>query len=72
MVEFDDSPSAARSTPPLTTVRTPRYEIGVRAAEMLMHWPEDGPTPDSVILTSQLQVRGTTRVAGGRDETFEK
>ena len=34
---FDDIPAAEYSTPPLTTVRQPIYEIGQRLFEMLIH-----------------------------------
>jgi DNA-binding LacI/PurR family transcriptional regulator len=33
---FNDMPGASTFEPPLTTVRSPNYEIGVRAAEMLL------------------------------------
>lgn len=47
----------------LTTVRTPRIEIGRRSLEMLIDWPADGIWPEDVMLESDLIVRGST--AGG-------
>lgn len=36
IVGMDDIPSAALTYPPLTTIRKPRYEIGMTAAELLV------------------------------------
>jgi LacI family transcriptional regulator len=36
IVGYDDIPLAALVTPPLTTCRTPRYELGSRAIELLL------------------------------------
>ncbi|WP_052890751.1 LacI family DNA-binding transcriptional regulator [Thermogemmatispora carboxidivorans] len=40
VVGFDDNPSSAHMEPPLTTVRQPFYEMGRRAAEMLLAFVE--------------------------------
>lgn len=55
---FDDIPQAARTTPPLTTVRQPIYQIGRQALEMLVHAlrhePLDAP---HVLIEPELIVR---------------
>ena len=60
IVSYDDVPEAAGFDPPLTTVRTPRREMGQRIAQMALNWPETGGLPESEVLESQLIVRGTT------------
>jgi DNA-binding LacI/PurR family transcriptional regulator len=57
---YDNVPEAATFTPALTTVSIPRREIGRRAAQMLLEWPEDGAMPESVLLTSELIVRDSS------------
>lgn len=52
IVSYDDVPEAAGFSPPLTTVRAPRREIGRRAAQMLLNWPGNGCVPENVMLTS--------------------
>ena len=64
VVGYDDWDESARLDPPLTTVRTPRREIGRRAAEMLLEWPTDGPLPEDVFLPSVLIERCSTRPVG--------
>ena len=61
IVAYDDIPEAAAFEPPLTTVRVPRREIGRRAAQLLLDWPDSGPVPEGVMLTSELIVRMSTR-----------
>jgi DNA-binding LacI/PurR family transcriptional regulator len=61
IVSYDDIPEAATFKPALTTVRTPRREVGQRAAEMLLEWPDDGSIPDNVVLKSELIVRNSTK-----------
>jgi DNA-binding LacI/PurR family transcriptional regulator/DNA-binding transcriptional regulator YhcF (GntR family) len=46
--------------PPLTTVATPRKEIGRRAAEALMDWP-DGPPPADALAEPELLPGRSTR-----------
>jgi LacI family transcriptional regulator len=36
VVGFDDIPAATLTTPPLTTINQPKYEMGKRAAELLL------------------------------------
>lgn len=62
---FDDIPQAASTTPPLTTVRQPIYQIGRQALEMLIrvirHEPLDEPhiliEPELIIRESSLRRR---------------
>jgi DNA-binding LacI/PurR family transcriptional regulator len=62
---FDDIEAAARSNPPLTTVRQPLLEKGRAAARQLFADWGDGP-PEHVILPVELIVRGSTAPAPGR------
>lgn len=45
VVGFDDLPEAARSNPPLTTIRQPMQQIGEEAARMLIQHLKDPETP---------------------------
>jgi DNA-binding LacI/PurR family transcriptional regulator len=59
---FDDIPSAAYQHPGLTTIRQPLYEMGLRAADVLVariERPAD-PMPRTISLEPSLVVRGTT------------
>lgn len=67
VVGYDDIPEAATLDPPLTTVRTPRREIGRRAAQLLKTWPAAMSQPHEVTLGSALIVRGSTRAARPHD-----
>ena len=58
LVGFDDVPSAAWSTPALTTVRQPLLEKGEIAGRLLIAAAK--PDRDEVILPVELVVRGTT------------
>ncbi len=60
VVGFDDVPAAARSAPPLTTVRQPHVEKGRRAGEMLIALLAGGETAGTVLLPTRLVVRGST------------
>lgn len=42
VVGYDDAPCSARTAPPLTTVRKPRYEMGVAAGELLLKMLREG------------------------------
>lgn len=59
IVGYDDSTLAARSTPPLTTVRQPYVEKGRIAGEMLLAKLR-GETPTSRNLETELVVRGSS------------
>lgn len=61
VVGFNDMPFAARFHPPLTTVRTPHYEIGSAAAELLLERlrEPDGPARE-LVLGAEFVERGST------------
>ena len=59
VVGFDDVPDAARSDPPLTTVRQPHAGKGATAIRLLL----DGADPGTVLLPTELIVRSTTAPA---------
>jgi DNA-binding LacI/PurR family transcriptional regulator len=56
---FDDIDPSWYVAPPLTTVRQPRFELGKRAMQMLLHLLADEPVSDEV-LPCQLIVRDST------------
>ena len=56
VVGFDDVAGAARSEPPLTTVRFSAFESGRLAAQMLL----DGGPPRQIVLPVELIVRAST------------
>jgi LacI family transcriptional regulator len=62
VVGFDDIPSAAYQHPGLTTIRQPLYEMGQRAADVLVARLEapDAAVPRTISLEPSLIVRGTT------------
>ncbi len=57
---FDDAPGAEHAQPPLTTIRVPRFELGVEAVAMLKRRLQ---SPDEeipgVVLNSRLVIRGS-------------
>ena len=61
IVGFDDIPFAAVAVPPLTTVAQPAYELGARAAELLLRRMRDPDAPgQQAVLECHLVVRQTT------------
>lgn len=61
---FDDVDLAAETVPALTTVRIPRYEIGARAAALILERVAGGvPAERSVDLGFEIVARGSTRAA---------
>lgn len=61
---FDDVDLAAQVNPGLTTVRIPRYEIGRRAAEMMLQRIGGGRVePPALDLGFEIVERASTRVA---------
>lgn len=62
IVGIDDIFAASATTPPLTTIAKPQYEIGRQAAEFLLdHLGErPSPTPHRHLFTCTLQLRGST------------
>src|SRR5665647_1909030 len=61
VIGFDDIPEAARTTPPLSTVRQPIQQMGSAAVELLIALM-DGRIPETmhVRLPTSLVLRGTT------------
>jgi LacI family transcriptional regulator, galactose operon repressor len=61
VVGFNDMLLAGRLQPPLTTIRIPQYDVGARAAELLMALIDDpGRHPETVLISGDLIVRGST------------
>ncbi|MFN8620352.1 MAG: LacI family DNA-binding transcriptional regulator [Chloroflexota bacterium] len=64
---FDDDPGAARTNPPLTTVRQPLRDMGRTGVEVLLRRMRDPDAPpERVTLPTQLVVRGSTGPAPAR------
>lgn len=57
VVGYDDAPAAARTSPPLTTVRQDHVEKGRRAGQMLIAHLEGREPPEPVVLPTRLVVR---------------
>ena len=58
LVGFDDIELASYTTPALTTVRRPKYQMGAIAARMLLeHMQQDDLIPQRQILATELVVR---------------
>jgi LacI family transcriptional regulator len=61
VVGFNDMRLASRVSPPLTTVRVPEYDVGARAAQLLLALINDpGRSPETVLISGELIVRGST------------
>jgi DNA-binding LacI/PurR family transcriptional regulator len=60
VVGFDDGEFADVSYPPLTTIRQPRYEMGIAGAKMLMELKRGEAPPTHVVLPVELVVREST------------
>jgi LacI family transcriptional regulator len=61
---FDDIPLAARTNPPLTTVRQPIQRLGATAAETLIDLIDHpGTQPRRVLLTTELIIRASCGAA---------
>jgi len=61
LIGFDDMPFAARTAPPLTTVRQPIQRMGALAAETLMDMATNqNSRPRRVILPTELVIRATS------------
>ncbi len=62
IVGMDDIDATEMTSPPMTTVVKPKYEIGVRAAHLLLQrLSNDDPfEPQQILLNCQLAVRGST------------
>lgn len=58
---FGDIPFAERLSPPLTTVRIPLYQIGVKAAELMLEAVDDADAePVALRLPAELVLRAST------------
>ena len=68
VVGFNDMPFADKFNPPLTTVRIPHYEMGRRAARLLLGLLEgDGAAPgEDIVLPVELVLRASTAPAPAR------
>lgn len=64
LLGFDDVEAARFSNPPLTTVRQPLREQGVRAAEMVLAQIRGEPTVDCVNLHTELVTRQSCGCSG--------
>lgn len=66
VIGFDDIPTAAASTPALTTLRQPIRAIGERAAELLLaRIHNTAPPGQKELLSAEIIVRETTTKAAG-------
>ncbi len=64
VIGFDDSPIAAATQPPLTSVRQPVENMGREMAKLVLDRPAvGGRAPQQMILTPELTVRESTQVA---------
>ncbi|MDW8104278.1 MAG: LacI family DNA-binding transcriptional regulator, partial [Armatimonadota bacterium] len=60
LIGFDDVVESAFTVPPLTTIRQPMFDIGLRATEMLLQQIERGERfQHSLLLPTELVVRAT-------------
>ena len=64
VVGFDDTETAAATTPPLTTVHQPMEAKGEAAAQLLL----DGAPTTDLVLPTELIVRGYGPAAGLTDD----
>ncbi len=63
LIGHNDMPLLAQLSPPLTSVRIQHYEMGYRAARLLLEALRDVPgTASTVVLRPELVVRGSTAV----------
>jgi LacI family transcriptional regulator len=65
VVGFNDMPFADRFEPTLTTVRVAKYDLGQRAAELLLALIHDpAHRPETVVIAPDLVVRNSTGPPG--------
>jgi len=60
VVGCDDTQMAQLASPPLTTVRIPKYQMGWEAARRLIERLE-GNEPERILLDTDLVIRGSVR-----------
>ena len=64
VIGFTDGLVSTVTDPPLTTICQHGFEIGKKAAEMLLERimkPDSGKKPYTEVIKTELKVRGTTR-----------
>ncbi len=64
VVGFDDIQVAELLTPGLTTVRQPKWELGMRSMSLILRILRGEEAERSVVLTGELVVRGSTKSVG--------
>lgn len=57
VVGFDDIEESSYSTPPITTVRQPLYEIGSKAVNLLIDLIEKRTVPEIVVVPAVMELR---------------
>ncbi|BAS26321.1 LacI family DNA-binding transcriptional regulator [Limnochorda pilosa] len=67
----DDIILASYVDPPITTLRSPAFQMGVTAAEILLAQLNGDSRPQQVMLHSELVVRASTGPYGQREESPE-
>lgn len=68
IVGFDDMQTASYMVPPLTTIRQPAYDMGRRAAELLLQLIEKKSKPVQDMMTTSLIVRESTSKHAGNNK----
>ncbi len=61
IIGFDDHPITEHVTPQLTTIRVPAHDMGEIATKYLIDAITKQQLPDSVLLDTELVVRGSTQ-----------
>ena len=66
IIGVDNIFAASTTTPPLTTVSKPKYDLGRQASRFLLEQIEQGmpSSPRTLLLSCQLRVRGSTAPPG--------
>ena len=64
LIGFDDIAFAALSRISLTTMRVPKFDVGVKSVEMLINRINGVTDPAEYILKAELVERSTTRIVG--------
>ncbi len=68
IVGFDDMQTASYMVPPLTTIRQPAYDMGRRAAELLLQLIEKKSKPTQDMMATSLIVRESTSKYAGKNK----
>ena len=64
VIGFDDSPIAAATQPPMTSVRQPVEDMGREMTKLVLTHPgKQGQAPQQMILSPELAVRESTQVS---------